>query len=434
MSEKQDKNNIDAQAPEKVKVVLVSIPSDISKYEVIKSLASNLGLAFDEATEIINKLPVELLPSVPVEAGEKFAENIRESGAEVDVLPIGVSSGRFCTTHTHRRARARCKEPGCDKYICEIEIRDSGGKLYCPTCYKRFKRRRLLISLSAVLGVIIVVFLWFSYGSAFLRTMRYLSPVSTNEIALVCVTRNMDEKMAQFYMDAVSSESPGRYQDGDSHKISEIDGWFQKEYERLTGGELNIVEVDLYGMYQISGDVPSPSRSKKFTLEGMKANRAFRNFFKDIIKANRLNLKAYDYVLFVEVAYETGIKNDFIEYLGMVHDDIGYVVIPLDGVYSDDYYVMAIGHYIARLMGASVHLDQHGYPVFPQGYADPNLTDRYPQTNTELMGGYTPAAAYQVQRINSLDQVVLGYYTAFEIGWLSRSTMEGAYVAAKPEP
>jgi len=422
----------DPQAPDKGKVVLVAIPEDKDKYEIVKALASLLGINFEEASEIIRELPVVLLPSVPIEAGEAFAKSLRDAGGTVEVLPIGPAAGRFCDTHPHRRARARCKEPGCDKYICEICIREAGGKLYSPDCYRRYKRRRLLIGLSAVAGVALLVVLWFVYSDALMRVLRYVGPTTTKRVALVCITRTMNESMAQYYMRTSSSEAPSTYESGDAHRLPEIDGWFQKQYERLTGKETNIIELDLYGLYELTGEVPAPSYSNKFSLGGLQKNRAFKNFFKELMDVNRLDLKAYNYILFVELAETTGVRNDFIENLGMVRDKIGFVKIAVHGAFSNDYYVMAAAYYVALLMGATPQLDDHGYPRFPTGYAEPSLTQRYPQTTAELMGCYIPIAAYQVERVGSLDQVIIGPHTAYEIGWISRSAMDAVYAAVKP--
>ncbi len=419
------------QAPDKAKVVLVTIPNEKDRYEVIKALASLLGTNFEEAGDIIKEMPSVLLPSVPLEAGEAFAKTLRDVGAEVEVLPIGPSAGRFCDTHPHRRARARCKEPGCDKYICEICIRESGGKLYCPTCYRRFKRRRILIGLSAVAGVALLVVLWFMFADTLLRMLRYMGPLTTKRVAMVCVTRTMTQTVADYYMKTSSSEAPGKYQLGDTHKLPEIDGWFQKQFESITGKETNIIEIDLYGMYEITGEVPEPSRSERFSFGGAQKNRAFKSFFKKLIKVNRLPLDAYDYILFVELLDQTGLRKDYLEQLGLVRDNFGYVKVPMRGSYSNDYYVMVVAHYLARMMGATLQLDAHGYPLFPSGYAAPNLNPRYPQSQAELMGGYIPTAEYQVEFISSLDQVIIGPHTAYELGWLSRSAVDAAYIGAK---
>ena len=147
------------------------------------------------------------------------------------------------------------------------------------------------------------------------------------------------------------------------------------------------------------------------------------------MEIHRLDLKAYDAIIFIELVEDTGVKNDFMEYLGVTCDNIGYIKIPIAGEHSNDYYVMTIAHYLARIMGAGLKLDQHGFPTFPTGYAEPNTSQRFPQTKAELMGCYVPTGNFNVQRINTLDDAIIGPHTAYEMGWISHSSMETAYVA-----
>jgi len=115
------------------------------------------------------------------------------------------------------------------------------------------------------------------------------------------------------------------------------------------------------------------------------------------------------------------------EQLGSFHDNVAFVKIPIAGVQSNDYYVMTLAYYIARLMGASSHLDDHGYPLFPQGYANPEKKPLYPQENAELTGCYIPFKPFEIRRITTLDQVYLGAQTAYEIGWISKGQRDGQY-------
>ena len=278
----------------------------------------------------------------------------------------------------------------------------------------------------------VLVVLWFAYADSLFRVLRYVGPTTTKRVALVCVTRTVTQPMADYFMKNSAAESPGAYQGGDTHRLPEIDGWLQKQYERITGREVNIVKLDMYGLYEISGEVPRPSRATGFSWDGIQENRDFKKFFKNLAEVNRLELSAYDYILFVELVDSSGLQSDFMENLGLLRDNVGYVKMPVHGAYSNDYYIAAVAHYLARMMGATPQLDDHGYPLFPTGFAEPNLPQRYPQTMAELMGCYIPVAAFQVERVGSLDQVVIGPHTAYQLGWISRSAMKNAYLSAKP--
>lgn len=426
-----DKTGTQAQETQKAKVVLVGIENEKNRYEVVKVLASQLGLTFEESGDILQELPVELIPSIPQEAGDKFADKLREAGADVEVLPIGKSSGRFCHTHPHRRARARCAEPGCNRFICEICIIGAKGKLLCPDCYTRYKRRRVLIGLGSVAGLFLVLWAWMMYGDLAQRWFKRMY-VETSRVALVITGREMTESLAGYFERMANTEHPGEYRPGDSHTFPDLDGWFQREFVRSARGEIDILELDTYGIYELTGVVPKPGRSESLTWQGVKATRAYHRFFKDILDVNGLDLGAYDAVLFIEMVADTGVENDYVEQLGVIHDDVGYMKLPLAGKHSNDYYVQAAAFYVARLLGATPHLDDRGYPEFPAGYADPKKVPRHPQEASELMGVYVPFRAFEIRRANTMDNIVIGSETAFELGWLTSASRDAAYAGITP--
>ena len=61
---------------------------------------------------------------------------------------------------------------------------------------------------------------------------------------------------------------------------------------------------------------------------------------------------------------------------------------------------------------------QTGLPIYPDGYADPDKQPRYPQYYEELMGGYVPISLSEKKIPTSLNQTLIGFKTAKEIGWI----------------
>jgi hypothetical protein len=79
-----------------------------------------------------------------------------------------------------------------------------------------------------------------------------------------------------------------------------------------------------------------------------------------------------------------------------------------------------IAHEIMHTVGASDKYDpKSGQPIYPDGYAEPKLKPRYPQSKAEIMGGRIPLSQKDAQIPRSLKQVVVGQQTAIEIGWLT---------------
>jgi hypothetical protein len=69
-------------------------------------------------------------------------------------------------------------------------------------------------------------------------------------------------------------------------------------------------------------------------------------------------------------------------------------------------------------LGATDKYDlDNGEPLFPQGYAEPDKSPRYPQTYAELMGGRVPLGPSDSIMPRSLRLVRVGQQTSTEINW-----------------
>lgn len=78
---------------------------------------------------------------------------------------------------------------------------------------------------------------------------------------------------------------------------------------------------------------------------------------------------------------------------------------------------LAISHELLHTAGATDKYDPRGMPVFPQGYAEPELAPLHPQRFCELMGGQVPVSEGQFREPRGLDECVIGPATAAEIRW-----------------
>jgi hypothetical protein len=78
-----------------------------------------------------------------------------------------------------------------------------------------------------------------------------------------------------------------------------------------------------------------------------------------------------------------------------------------------------IAHELLHTLGATDKYDLHStQPIYPDGYAEPNATPRYPQRFAELMGGRVPISPTASEIPDSLNDVLMGRITAAEIGWI----------------
>lgn len=76
-----------------------------------------------------------------------------------------------------------------------------------------------------------------------------------------------------------------------------------------------------------------------------------------------------------------------------------------------------IAHETLHTVGAQDHRRRDGTIDYPSGYADPSLKPRLPQKQAEVMALGIPETDTEELRVESLDDVVMGMWTAREIGW-----------------
>jgi hypothetical protein len=82
---------------------------------------------------------------------------------------------------------------------------------------------------------------------------------------------------------------------------------------------------------------------------------------------------------------------------------------------------VVIAHEILHTLGATDKYDRATLaPLFPGGYAEPEREPRFPQEFTEIMAGRYPVDSRTFEMPESLDEVLVGDFTAREIGWIDR--------------
>jgi hypothetical protein len=78
-----------------------------------------------------------------------------------------------------------------------------------------------------------------------------------------------------------------------------------------------------------------------------------------------------------------------------------------------------IVHEMLHTLGATDKYDPAtNQPLYPIGYAEPELDPAFPQRFAEVMGGRVPISPAEARIPDSLDEVLIGATTALEIRWL----------------
>ena len=74
-------------------------------------------------------------------------------------------------------------------------------------------------------------------------------------------------------------------------------------------------------------------------------------------------------------------------------------------------------HESLHAVGARDHRNRDETIAYPEGYADPSASPRLPQKQAEVMALGIPYTETDEERVDALDEVVMGLWTAREIGW-----------------
>jgi len=76
---------------------------------------------------------------------------------------------------------------------------------------------------------------------------------------------------------------------------------------------------------------------------------------------------------------------------------------------------IVIAHELLHTLGATDKYDAEGKPLYPQGYAEPDLPEQMPRHQAEIMAGRLVNATGRLVMPDSLEQCVIGAQTAHEI-------------------
>jgi hypothetical protein len=79
---------------------------------------------------------------------------------------------------------------------------------------------------------------------------------------------------------------------------------------------------------------------------------------------------------------------------------------------------VVIAHELLHTFGATDKYDPaSNQPLFPDGYAEPNVAPLLPQSKAEVMAGRIPLSATRAETPRGLDEAMIGAATAREISW-----------------
>lgn len=195
----------------------------------------------------------------------------------------------------------------------------------------------------------------------------------------------------------------------ESRDFKAIEHFVNNEARRY-GLAIEAVEVEYNGRLQSHPPQPPSGQS---VLENIWWSLSFR--FWAMRRGWSSDSDEGDIELFVSY-YDTETTHSLRHSVGLQGGMIGIINAFADASYRGSNQVV-IAHEMMHTLGATDKYDSANMPLHPQGYADPFSKPLFPQTGAEIMGGRIPLSPRQAKMPQSLNEVVIGAYTAAEINW-----------------
>ncbi|MCB1866254.1 MAG: hypothetical protein KDG50_12590 [Chromatiales bacterium] len=107
--------------------------------------------------------------------------------------------------------------------------------------------------------------------------------------------------------------------------------------------------------------------------------------------------------------------------LGIEKGLLGVVHLYADST-QDAQNTVIVAHELLHTVGATDKYDARGEPRWPDGYADPTASPRWPQKRCEIMAVRIPDSPERSLMPENLRACTVGRYTAAEIGWIGDAT------------
>ena len=181
---------------------------------------------------------------------------------------------------------------------------------------------------------------------------------------------------------------------------------------RRYGIKIDVIDVEYNG--QLRSGPPQPPNGRSL-LGNNWWSLKFRAWATH--RAWNSDSEAGDIELFVSY-YDIATTQSLRHSVGLQGGLIGIINAFADKSYRGSNQVV-IAHELMHTLGASDKYAPDNQPILPQGYAEPGRNPLFPQLKAEIMGGRTPLSMQDSRIPESLNQVVVGIYTADEIHWLA---------------
>jgi hypothetical protein len=354
------------------------------------ALRHALGLSDGEIDRLARKLPAEL-ELYPPEASqeERLIKSLGSAGLDARVTPTVVVH-EPCEAH-RRLAKgsicARCEQRTC--YAC----RELGADGVCPPCLRTLRRRRLFrnvrigLLLAVLAGVAVAAYRDRQAISSWERPIRVaIHPFGLEPDASIYATNLTVADFAA--IDPFLVAQAARYGLARPSLVEVSVGETPDRLPPLPPPDPGVFDAMIFSLslrlYTLTfeyGRHPAPADVRMFVLY-----------------ANARPGRALEHSI--------GLQKGRVAIVHAFADDH---VAPLNA--------LVVTHELLHIAGASDKYEAGGYPMHPAGFAEPDRQPLLPQEAAEIMAGTIPKAESAARLARSLDECVVGWTTAREIGW-----------------
>lgn len=172
--------------------------------------------------------------------------------------------------------------------------------------------------------------------------------------------------------------------------------------------------IDLFG--PVTPDVPAPRFEDTGLWELVAYNFRLWRFSRRCDELAGVDADAFQVRVYLRARAPRSREREIAEGASQQGGPIGLVDVELSES-SVDFALFVAAHELFHTRGASDKYGPDGLATFPEGFADPRRRPLFPQENIEVMARGRPLDAYEEEAPHALEQLVVGPWTAAEIGW-----------------
>ena len=203
------------------------------------------------------------------------------------------------------------------------------------------------------------------------------------------------------------------------HNFREVEEWVQREYTRHTGDRRIMFDYFVRGPLRLTTPPPELPAGDASFMERLRSTKRFFSYFEELTQREELRLVDTDVTLFVYFYddYDQSRREIFQNYDSVAtrRSRMGIVFAPMNDNFLGNTCAV-VAHELLHPLGASDKYD--GVSVYPEGYADPEQSPRYPQEHAEIMALGIPVGPGSDEPVRDLQECIVGDVTAKEMNWV----------------